>query len=108
MDKNELISFCRFFKENTDKPEDPNKQMFYLCEQWWVETNQLPKEQMVDRLSQYMDDYMNAGLSSFNAYDGIPITLKAILFNRYCQYNDRVDIDGFKALYNSEYAKGGN
>lgn len=106
MDRKELISFCKFFQENTNKPEDPNKQMFYLCEQWWVEKNLLPKERLIVELSKYMDNYTNAGLTEFNMYDGTPITLKAILFNRFCQYNGRVDVDGFKVLYNSEYKKG--
>ena len=53
-----------------------------------------------------LKEYTDAGLSSFELYDGVPITLKAVLFNRYCKYAERVDIEGFKELYRTTYIKG--
>ena len=46
---------------------------------------------------------MDAGLSHFEPYDNIPVTLKATLFNRFCKYMDRVDIEEFKKFYSTIY-----
>lgn len=53
-----------------------------------------------------LKEYTDAGLSSFELYDGVPITLKAVLFNRYCKYAESVDIEGFRKLYRATYIKG--
>lgn len=38
MYKNDLQSFCRFYKGETVCPfKDGDKQMFWLCEKWWTE-----------------------------------------------------------------------
>ena len=91
MYKNDLQSFCRFYKGETVCPfKDGDKQMFWLCEKWWTEQT-IPAT--------------DAGLSSFELYDGVPITLKAVLFNRYCKYAERVDIEDFRKLYRTTYIK---
>lgn len=38
MYKNDLQSFCHFYKGETVCPfKDGDKQMFWLCEKWWTE-----------------------------------------------------------------------
>ena len=53
---------------------------------------------------EFLDDYLRAGLRTFNMYDGTPITLKAILYNRYMQQAEGMaKVDDFKEWYNKFY-----
>lgn len=107
MYKNDLQSFCRFYKGGMVCPfKDGDKQMFWLCEKWWTEQTELASDAGCERIAPILKEYTNAGLSNFEMYDDVPITLKAVLFNRYCKYTERMDIEGFKDLYQSTYIKG--
>lgn len=77
-----------------------------LGEKWWTEQTELASDAGCERIAPILKEYTNAGLSNFEMYDGVPITLKAVLFNRYCKYAERTDIEGFKDLYQSTYIKG--
>lgn len=50
-------------------------------------------------------EYMHYGLLRFPEHGNTPISLMALLFNRYCHW-DRVDIDGFKEWYLKDYKRG--
>lgn len=109
MDKKDALpSFCRFYKCEEKCPfTDADKQIFWLCEKWWMEQTKLANDTGSERISPLVYEYMNAGLSQFEKYDGVPITLKAVLFNRYCKYMERRDIQGFKEIYLVKYMKKG-
>ena len=49
-----------------------------------------------------LEYYIRAGLSTFQMFDNTPITLKALLFNRYSHWT-MGDIDGFKEWYLTAY-----
>lgn len=50
-------------------------------------------------------EYIYYGLMRFAEDDNTPISLKAMLFNRYCHWV-RADVDGFKQWYNEFYVRG--
>lgn len=54
-------------------------------------------------LSEYFNEYMHSGLTEFRNMDGVPVSLKALLFNRYCDVGEHVDPEGFKQWYETEY-----
>ncbi len=56
-------------------------------------------------LDSYLDEYSLAGLSQFEAQDSVPITLKALLFNRYAKqsYSIVSAVESFKQLYKEYY-----
>lgn len=54
-------------------------------------------------LSLYFNEYMASGLTEFRNMDGVPVSLKALLFNRYCDVGDHIDPKGFKQWYETEY-----
>ena len=93
-----LLDYCRYYGRNVDE-EQPNVQMFVRCEEAWLESAKPNGKENYD----IMSEYINAGLTEFEQYDNTPILLKAILFNRYIQYNERVDVEGFKDFYLREY-----
>lgn len=104
MGKSGLLSFCRYYGRKTES-KDPNISMFFLCEQFWVENSERLTEDN-DPLREMTIEYIRAGLREFELTDQVPLSLKAVLFNRYCQYQERVDVDGFKKFYKDEYKKG--
>lgn len=107
MDKKAFQPFCRFYKGGTECPyNEGNKQMFWLCEKWWAEQTFPATDAGCQLISPILKEYTDAGLSNFEMYDGVPITLKAVLFNRFCKYNERIDVEGFRALYLDIYIKG--
>ena len=79
--------------------------MFWLCEKWWTEQTIPATDAGCELITPILKEYTDAGLSSFELYDGVPITLKAVLFNRYCKYAERVDIEDFRKLYRTTYIK---
>ena len=90
-----------------------NNSLTHLCIYYKGEKECPFREQIIpatdagcERIAPILKEYTNAGLSNFEMYDGVPITLKAVLFNRYCKYAERTDIEGFKDLYQSTYIKG--
>lgn len=104
-----IKDFCRYFNNEDSNPyqgKNADKAMFWLCEGFWYAHISKPDEN--DPLGDMLDEYLRAGLRTYEQYDNVPITLKAVLFNRFCQYNDRMDIKAFKEFYADKYMKGGH
>jgi len=102
----QLLAYCRYYKGGQKcQNADPNVQMCWRCEQYWVEQSKNAYTGGDTPLSGMLDEYLRAGLRQFEEYDNVPITLKAVLLNRYCKYNDRIDIPGFKKFYLEQYHK---
>lgn len=99
------LSLCHYYKGGqTCQNSDPNVQMCWACEKYWVEQS-MRSNANESYLGELLDEYLRVGLRTFEPYDNVPATLKAVLFNRYTQYNDRVDIPGFKQFYLKYYHK---
>lgn len=106
--KDALISLCRYYKgEEECTFKDSNKKLFWAWEKWWCEQTELSNDAGCERISTLLDEYIEAGLSDFEPYDNVPATLKAVIFNRHCKLDERIDIDGFKRLYLDGYMKEG-
>lgn len=100
--KKDLLPFCRYYKGEKECPKETNE-LFWGYEKVWVETSENPKENgdNFKIASDWLDDYLRASLSSFSNDDGVPITLKALLFNRYTHWMQTND--GFKEWYTKNY-----
>ena len=102
----QLLAYCHYYKGGqTSQNTDPDVQMCWQCEEYWALQSQKAYSNGETPLSGMLDEYLRAGLRQFEEYDNVPITLKAVLFNRYCKYNDRMDIPGFKQFYLEQYHK---
>ena len=96
MDKKDLIAKCRYYKgENKTYPQDISD--FVKIERLWVE-KMLSNDDMIPSC---YTDYVRLGLTHFCENDGVVVSLKAFLCNRFMQYNDRIDVDAFKSFYKS-------
>ena len=93
---------CRYYKGENDCPfKDLNEEMLWFYEQSWV-INKLKRENM---FSSMLEEYICSGLDSFEEFDGIPLTLKALLFNRYAIgcYSRADAVESFKEFYKKYY-----
>lgn len=103
--REELIKQCRYYKGEEENPFEGNEnsqnaKMFWEYERGWVFSTLRG-----DTFEIIIDDYKWHGLDGFRADDGIPMSLKALLFNRYVHWcggygNDR---EGFINFFNSNY-----
>ena len=55
-----------------------------------------------DTLVAYRDEYEKDGLPDFESEDGVPTTLKAVLYNHYLYWCEGTP-DGFKKFYKEQY-----
>lgn len=103
MNEKDYLKFCRFYKGEKECPyKEGIKSILWDYERIWIKLN-LNKD---DALGNMLDDYLRAGLSEFEMQDDTPITMKALLFNRYSHwiggYGD-ADTKSFKKWYINEY-----
>lgn len=102
--RNDLLKVCKYYK-GEDKCPSRTKEMFWDYERLWVE---LRMNEDSDELFEFTQDYNNAGLIDFELNDGVPGTLKAFLFNRFCHWNSGTMlecVEPFKEFYETEYIK---
>lgn len=107
MNKNPLLKSCRFYRGEPLNPydgKDQNKAMMWSYEQMWVrkaECGMSPAD------SETLEGYEAYGLKTFCSDDGVPISLKAFLFNRFMHWQGGngldVDRDAFKKFYLKYY-----
>lgn len=72
--------------------------MFWGYEAAWI-------DRMLDKgydFGNELHDYLSYGLADFSVFDDTPITLKALLFNRFCHWQG-VNIEDFKNWYKTQY-----
>lgn len=100
--KNGLINYCRYYKGEKDCPFDDTRGTLWNYERSWCEM-QAKNDAKIDDL---VLDYNLYGLSGFEPYDGVPISLKALLFNRFASWIS-ADVAEFKRWYNDIYLNAG-
>lgn len=122
MDRNDFIKQCKYYKGEMENPFDKklsryeidkshlppsecmcteysgidpkeidtlkNKCSFWEYERYWVDFSMSDK----GYLSYIVGEYKQRGLSEYKRNDGTPISLKAILFNRYEYWNNSNNI----------------
>lgn len=99
MDKKDLLIHCRYYKGDDSIYEDREKAALSAIEKLWIDKT-LHDDNF---LNTCLEEYIEQGMRTFEQEDDTPVTLKAILFNRY--NNELVDIAGFKEWYKKYYSK---
>ena len=105
--KQELMDFCRFCRLYKGEKENPykgeqNKACLWSYERAWLLEFAKPHSPL---LMSYFSEYISVGPTCFSTDDNVPITLKALLFNRYArtQYSPYEAAESFKRFYNKYY-----
>ena len=108
----ELLKACRYFdgsdREREDLPGDEAMLCYY--EKWWYERSlQFYETGEIDGFFEsVIDQYKYAGLEHFAEEDQRPITLKALLFNRYgytLSANIKEQAELFQIFYLKHYSR---
>ena len=108
LNREELINLCRYYRGQKRNPyegeKDANRSMLWFYESAWVTMSLQKEEREGDGvLAEYLADYVNAGLRDFRIDDAIPMTLKALLFNRFLKGSMDSDPTPFKTFFNKYY-----
>lgn len=106
MNRKELIkAFCRYYDGADKNPfVEDTLSRFWEWERTWVDLTleSVEKNELPQQASDILNNYIRAGLDDFRKNDGIPISLKAVLYNRYDQwFYDGPE--GFKLWFNKYY-----
>lgn len=104
MSNKDLLRFCRYYRGEPKNPyegRDQNKSAFWDYERFWV----LEASKREPNFSEVLDNYIACGLNNFSFNDGVPMTLKALLFDRYAKtaISMREAAEHFKEFYVREY-----
>lgn len=102
---NELIKKCRYYKGEKECPSSLEKQG--VSSIWYYEKIWTEREDLIDETGVNTREYISVGLEGFNVNDGVPISLKALLFNRQSHwtggYGMENDVKSFKEWYFNSY-----
>lgn len=111
MTREEIVNLCRYYKGEESNPYEKdhtrdggNKSMLWFYERGWV--NEVMYHQQDENsgiLAEYATEYINAGMADFRENDMIPISLKAMLFNRYMRDSFDGNTEPFKKFFNQYY-----
>mgnify|MGYP003436211305 FL=1 len=99
---NELLQYCQYYKGESQNPfhgKQKEESMLWECEHFWAHAGETNN---VELLKDYLQNYIQAGLGIFEIEDTTPITLKALILQRYCQqygYTPLQAIEPFKEFY---------
>ena len=102
---NNLLTFCRYYKGEEECPaelKETGASNFWNYEKYWVDS-----EDLRDEKGYNTKGYIEHGLKDFCSDDGVPITLKALFYNRYSHwvggYGIEEDVKNFKNWYLENY-----
>lgn len=97
--KEQPLRYCRYFKGETENREN-KLSLLSDYEKCWLDS----LNTNIRYLENQVCEYIHYNLMDFSDNDGVPISLKAILFNRYCHWN-MADVESFKDWYLKSYLK---
>ncbi len=104
MSKNELLTFCRHYQGEAEPParlgyENRN---LWKYEEIWVGMMENGSE---NAFEDFLSAYHRDGLSKMCETDNVPMTLKALLYNRFQFHNDGMgNVEDFKKWYIEKYS----
>lgn len=94
-----LIIHCKYYDGGERCPfkNGTMPSTFWGIEKEWVKLS----ADSSDVLDSSLDEYVIYGLGDYCEGDGVPLTLKAFLANRFFYHWGRIDIPEFKNFYNT-------
>lgn len=101
MTTKEAIAFCRYYKGENECPfKDNDKSFLWNYERAWV-YDMANNTSLADNIG----EYIACGLTDFSDEDGVPLSLKAVLFNRFAKSFHSMEsaVVPFMAFYKHYY-----
>ena len=108
MNRNDLLKFCKYYKNEKENPYKKSVAgYFWDYEKKWIELS----IENGDSMANIIEEYVDYGLADFNMQDDTPLSLKAVIFNRFLHwlggYGVNEDKENFKVFYNNKYKREG-
>lgn len=107
---NSLLQFCRYYKGEKENPyalKGGYIGFFWDYERVWVRATINAQETNSSVLfDDMLEEYIRSGLATFQQTDNTPVTLKALLYNRYGHWSGLPMLENaepFKKWYLHEY-----
>lgn len=98
---------CKYYKGEEECPHKGDKALLWEYERAWVDMSTSKEGKSL--LMEYVGEFNRAGMGQYEVNDGVPINLKALLYNRFIHwqggYGTSIDNASFKEWYTS-YKKG--
>ena len=89
------LAHCFYYGKNV--PEDCGAHVGHMYEENWVRFHFDDSDYLLNETLFYIKE----GLADFHADDGVPISMKAILYNRFCHWGWAETPDTFRRWYES-------
>ncbi len=89
------LAHCFYYGKNV--PEDSGAHVGHMYEENWVMFHFDDSDYLLNETLSYIKE----GLGDFHANDGVPISMKAILYNRFCHWGWAETPDTFRSWYDS-------
>ncbi len=96
-EKVNLIRQCHYYKGEEENPFPDWKQLWWYYEECWVKFNMEPNGRK--HLKNDLKYYKSVGLGNISPNDGVPMSMKALLFNRWCHWSYDCDPEEFRKWY---------
>lgn len=98
MKKEELLKSCRYY--TGDDSTSIKEGNFWIWEKRWVEADYIcqKERETTGFIADACRCYVDAGLLRFENTDGVPLTLKAVLYLSFLK-GEGYDVEEFKRLY---------
>lgn len=90
-----ILERCFYYGKNIT--EDQGAWVGHMYEPYWVDFHFTKEDYLLNDTIYYIRD----GLGDFHADDGVPISMKAILYNRFCHWGYAETPDTFREWYES-------
>ena len=108
MTRKDLLNACRYYKGTKICPyEDQNKHALWMYERAWVyDTLQAIESRTISNtMGDTLATYISVGLAGFKNMDGVSISLKAYIFDRYAKTAQTPydAVEPFKKFYETYY-----
>ena len=89
------LAHCFYYGKNV--PEDCGAHVGHMYEEHWVRFHFDDSDYLLNETLYYIKE----GLGDFRSDDGVPISMKAILYNRFCHWGWAETPDTFRSWYDS-------
>ena len=105
--REKLLRQCRYYKGERRCPfESAQHALFWRVEQMYVDAFSVQDSAFEPLVTEAMKTYLHYKLQDFEAKDGVPMPIKALILNRHLKYMEREDtetINQFKEFYKDNY-----
>lgn len=103
----DVLKLCRYYRGEKDNPFPPgDKATLWFYERGWAhDFLRSIGSPGYEPHAEMLADYEAVGLSDFRVDDGVHISLKALLFNRFAKtaYSQALAVEPFKEFYEKYY-----